>query len=145
MATSTERILMNLAETRNHFFRYRRSNAIEAHFLENESLMLGMLDRHNLTTSLLRIINTPLPGFAEPVVVAPTPDQLNIGLQTNTNDTIVNGPCAICQDMLVNDGPTVTLRNCGHVFHQNCANAWYTRSVFCPLCRNDIRTANANQ
>ena len=34
------------------------------------------------------------------------------------------------------------ITHCGHVFHNNCIAEWFTRSVFCPMCRHDIRVVD---
>ena len=31
------------------------------------------------------------------------------------------------------------LLNCGHEFHRPCIDQWFSQSVLCPICRNDIR------
>jgi hypothetical protein len=137
----SENVLSSLAQARNLYFQHRRSNDTDTLFLEGEARILNMLEQYSLNAALMRIISMPLPGVAAPAPVAPTANQLNAGLIPNDNNTIVAGACAICQDPLGGHEGTARLRNCGHMFHRNCANAWYVRSVFCPLCRNDIRAA----
>lgn len=45
--------------------------------------------------------------------------------------------CAICQEDITEDG--CELRNCHHRYHRECIDYWFTSSVRCPVCRNDIR------
>jgi hypothetical protein len=136
-------VLQHLAEARSNYFWYRRNHHDERQFLSNETRFLDALEREGISNAILQLITIPIPGAMDPVIVAPTTQQRDDGLIPNRGP--MNAPCAICQDSLSTGGPVSTLRNCRHSFHQNCANTWYSRSVFCPLCRNDIRTTNTNQ
>lgn len=80
---------------------------------------------------------------AEPVVVAPTPQQIErattIRVPYSTEDSV---SCAICQDPLEPETEVLPLReiiHCEHVFHQTCIDRWFQRNVRCPVCRFDIR------
>ena len=45
--------------------------------------------------------------------------------------------CSICQDEI--DKNTIIRRmNCGHKFHQECADKWLETNAKCPLCRYQI-------
>lgn len=78
-------------------------------------------------------------GWDEPVVVRPTAAQIEAATSfssippTDTN-------CSICQESLLESGTRIT--HCGHVFHNTCISEWFTRSVFCPMCRHDIRSVD---
>ena len=132
----------NLIEARLHFFRRYRSEAAQRLFLENERRLIDMIDRAAVTHALNRILTTPhiLQTWSDPVVVAPTSDQMTAAFQEPVPRP--EGSCSICQEQFGTE-PLVRLRNCSHAFHRTCANTWYSRSVFCPLCRNDVRTRNA--
>jgi len=44
-------------------------------------------------------------------------------------------PCSVClESFSIENGPS-RLKNCGHVFHQDCVNAWLGRTKECPYCR----------
>jgi len=135
----TDLALERLVAARDNFFRRWRSEESERLFLTNESRMLEAFDRSNIYGSIFRLMTTPLAGFSDPVVVAPTPAQMNTGFIPTTTGT---GSCAICQDGYTPNGEAYQLRNCGHIFHRACARTWYSRSVYCPLCRNDIRVTS---
>ena len=82
---------------------------------------------------------------AEPVVVAPTAQQIEQATMTRiphfTDETNTNA-CAICQEPLMNEEDQQPLReitHCEHTFHQTCIDRWFTRNVRCPVCRFDIR------
>ena len=33
---------------------------------------------------------------------------------------------------------------CGHIFHENCLNAWINKSVTCPMCKYNIKNELIN-
>jgi len=78
--------------------------------------------------------------FQEPVIVAPTVDQISNAVQEEPNPT---GSCAICQEQV--SSSAWKLRHCGHVFHRSCISQWFQTSVRCPVCRHDIREHSASQ
>lgn len=82
---------------------------------------------------------------AEPVVVAPTPQQIErattIRVPYSTEEA-EHTACAICQDPLMAETDVRPLReitHCEHIFHQTCIDRWFQRNVRCPVCRFDIR------
>jgi hypothetical protein len=127
-------LLGGLIESRNHFFRRYRTEATTRQFLVNEAHMIELISAASLTTMLTRLVVPPL---MEPVVVAPSADQMAAAFQPVVRP---EGACPICQEQFQDNSVVVRLRNCQHCFHRACASVWYSRSVYCPLCRNDIRT-----
>jgi hypothetical protein len=139
-----------LLESRIHFFRRFHSDAITRQFLANESRFLSLIE-HRDRMDVIGLINTHLPRnirleippeFFDNIPVVPSTDQLNVALQRI--DTPTEGFCPICQEHYHSSDQVVRLRNCNHIFHRSCANDWYGRSVYCPICRNDIRANNTN-
>ncbi|AUF81597.1 ubitquitin ligase RING1-like protein [Malacosoma neustria nucleopolyhedrovirus] len=53
----------------------------------------------------------------------------------NDNDNFVlNGDtCSVCLDEY--NGNIMMLKECKHIFHENCAKAWFRDQRTCPLCR----------
>jgi len=49
--------------------------------------------------------------------------------------TYASQNCPICLDQFVEGTFVSTLDKCGHCFHTNCLQLWFTRSLTCPLCR----------
>ena len=80
-------------------------------------------------------------SWSDPVIVRPTAEQISAA---TTQAGILNDDnCAICQEIM--DGPATRITYCGHMFHPNCISEWFTRSVFCPNCRHDIRETGPPQ
>ena len=48
--------------------------------------------------------------------------------------------CSICL-MELDDG-RFALRNCDHSFHHECLKSWISRSLTCPICRENIIELN---
>jgi hypothetical protein len=84
-------------------------------------------------------IRFPVPvgpsSWSDPVVVRPTAQQITAA--TSVAGILNDDNCAICQEIM--DGPVTRINHCSHMFHPNCISEWFTRSVFCPNCRHDIR------
>lgn len=74
----------------------------------------------------------------EPVVVAPTTEQINNASTIET--TATSGEiCAICQDSIQVGTQVRSLDACDHLFHTGCIDTWFQSNVRCPVCRHDIR------
>lgn len=84
-------------------------------------------------------IRFPVPvgpsSWTDPVIVRPTAEQITAA--TSVAGILNDDNCAICQEIM--DGPVTRINHCSHMFHPNCISEWFTRSVFCPNCRHDIR------
>jgi hypothetical protein len=78
-------------------------------------------------------------SFLEPVVVRPTPAQIDAASEVVSLFASLEGNCAVCQDGLDTGQQVRRLNACGHNFHQECIDTWFERSVQCPVCRHDIR------
>jgi hypothetical protein len=80
-----------------------------------------------------------------PVTVRPTQTQLDRATMLEVGNTIFNvedgATCTICQEGLraEDTGHLRRIRHCGHTFHQNCIDTWFSSHVRCPVCRHDIR------
>jgi hypothetical protein len=73
-------------------------------------------------------------NFLDPVAVVPTREQIAAAVDTHVNVADTN--CAICQE---NVECATRIRHCGHAFHGQCINEWFTMNTRCPVCRHDIR------
>lgn len=89
--------------------------------------------------SILPHIRINLPAnWEDPVAVVPSNEQIDSALM-NVPGNVEPGTCAICQDTIGTHEEASSLRNCSHHFHTSCITEWFSRSVRCPVCRNDIR------
>jgi len=48
--------------------------------------------------------------------------------------------CVVCTDAFEIGNTVMTLPNCGHVFHEQCALAWLRSHNTCPYCRRELPT-----
>ena len=75
-----------------------------------------------------------------PVIVAPTEEILAANTQLIVgSDLPSNTVCSICQDSIVAAEACRRITACQHTYHRTCIDQWFSRSVFCPSCRHDIR------
>lgn len=85
------------------------------------------------------LIRLSIPAnWNEPVPVIASNERITESMREITSDMEL-GTCAICQEGIQQRADGCHLRNCGHQFHDNCILEWFTHSVRCPVCRNDIR------
>jgi hypothetical protein len=139
-----------LLESRIYFFRRYHSDSVTRQFLLNEARFLSLIEHRDrmdviglINTHMSRNIRLEIPQeFFDSIPVVPSTEQLNAAFQRI--DAPSEGQCPICQESYNSTDEVVRLRNCNHIYHRSCANIWYGRSVFCPICRNDIRATNNN-
>ena len=130
-------------------FMYR--SALLSRYMLNESRFMELitqmytnnLQRESVAQTLITLSfpETMPPGFMDSVRVSPTQQQIQQSLQ---NCPATTSSCAVCQDVI--SSSACLIRQCGHVFHRSCIESWFSVSVYCPVCRHDIRQASpANQ
>lgn len=132
-----------LLTSRLEFFRRYHSERTIRLFLENERDLTRISAARQADNLLRNVISVSLTSpqmgaFFDPITVAPTQQQIDHAF--TVPDPAPEGSCPICQEALNSTDPTIRLRNCRHCFHRECARSWYRMSVYCPVCRNDIRT-----
>jgi hypothetical protein len=133
-----------LLRSRSDFFRrYNNQRNIQT-YLSNEHSILNLINRQQASNILQNLSFSLIPSnngsFLDPVIVAPSSEQLDAAFVTPVDPP--EGSCPICQDVFAPTDTTIRLRHCNHCFHRDCAVTWYRVSVFCPMCRHDIRTAS---
>ena len=62
----------------------------------------------------------------------------NYSENINKEDT-----CIICLGEFKSED-TIKKYFCGHIFHENCLNAWIVKSVVCPMCKYNIKNELIN-
>jgi hypothetical protein len=104
-----------------------------------------------LLNTLLRLPTNPIvrgagmESFLQPVVVRPTPEQIEANTTVGNLVSDIEHSCAICQDNLQVDQEGRKLNACGHWFHKHCIDTWLEGNVHCPVCRHDIREPASQQ
>jgi hypothetical protein len=78
-------------------------------------------------------------NFLEPVVVAPTRQEIAQATRTYTTNRTLDNNCSVCQDRIGANSDVRKIDACQHVFHKRCVDRWFRQSVVCPVCRHDIR------
>jgi Ring finger domain len=78
----------------------------------------------------------PPPACDEAVSLLPNARVQKTHRQKFEHDTT---QCGICCDRLI-DGVALIRLPCGHIFHNNCAASWLSRSCTCPECRYEVPT-----
>ena len=73
-------------------------------------------------------------NFFEPVPIVPTQAQIRAAVDTHVG--VTDTTCSICQEPVT---CATRIRHCGHCFHGNCIQEWFSRNPRCPMCRYDIR------
>ena len=142
--TETDRAFFSIvrfldAPTRNH--------VVAAH-LRNTSSALAVLYGvvlQNRPRNTRFTVNIPLGmfdgsgnPFLDPIPVVATREQIAAGVETNAMMFDYN--CAICQEPVT---AATRIRACGHAFHAQCINQWFSINTHCPVCRHDIRDLNS--
>lgn len=82
------------------------------------------------------------PDWGEPVVVRPTNAQITNATTQSVFSSIeqpFNTACPITQQNFMPNDVVTRINRCGHLFATSELMRWFETSVFCPLCRIDIR------
>jgi hypothetical protein len=92
-------------------------------------------------TTTRMVLNFPLDvsgnaAFFDPVPIAPTRTQIDAGVDRHVG--VTETVCSICQE---NVTCATRIRGCGHCFHDQCIQQWFTMNPRCPMCRHDVREA----
>ena len=76
-----------------------------------------------------------------PVIVTPTYEEIsNATEDISWNVDIGYDVCPITQDRFVTGDNVSRIHHCGHCFTCEALTHWFTLSVYCPVCRYDIRS-----
>ena len=118
-----------------------RSHLVAAH-LRNSNGVVNLLRQYMTQPGRVTnmVLNIPIGGmdasgnFFDPVVVAPTQQQIRVATEEHIN--VVDTTCSICQESVT---CATRIRACGHAFHGQCIDQWFTMNPRCPVCRHDIR------
>ena len=109
-------------------------------------------DLQNYITNLTNILNSPInrnsiPLNLEPVIVRPSPQQIENACESLSFHTIENPLNSNCPILVEPFQPTDIVTRiiyCGHCFNPPSLQRWFNTNVRCPVCRYDIRNYNPN-
>lgn len=73
------------------------------------------------------------------VTVRLSPEQISTNTTLSTSNGNEDDDCAICQDTIDSGQEMRRINHCGHFFHKECIDTWFTAGVHCPTCRHDVR------
>ena len=127
---------------------YRGYSQPQVTSLNAANLLLSFLDiglEGEGTSGLRRPLTTnELLASLTPVIVRPSQEVLRVNTEIIQGSTVAQGIlCTVCQDTIVNEDTCRRISACGHTYHQNCIDQWFSRNVHCPTCRYDIRDGPA--
>jgi hypothetical protein len=98
--------------------------------------------------SLLSLLSMPMGqtiyNTMENVVVRPTQAQITAATSILTVSDTSDTTCTVCQETIEPDVPVRRINQCEHQFHKAGIDRWFERSVFCPMCRQDIRNVRSS-
>ena len=53
-------------------------------------------------------------------------------------ELIMGSECAVCLDEIEDEQPARVVPGCNHGFHVECADAWLSKHLVCPVCRTKL-------
>jgi len=126
--------------------------------IRNSILEIYQNGRNSRNNTFRRNINIPLNfannlsdrftyfrNFSDPVVIAPTQEQINNSTRSFTYSQIlnpVNTSCPISLEPFTDSTLVTMIRHCHHIFNTDSLMNWFTTNCRCPVCRFDIRDYN---
>jgi hypothetical protein len=124
------------------FFDNASRSQLTAGHLRNTNNIIALLRQYMTEPGRVAsmVLNIPLRtmdlsgNFFDPVTVTPT--QAQIRAATEDHIDMTDTTCAICQEGVT---CATRLRVCGHAFHGQCIQQWFTMNPRCPVCRHDVR------
>ena len=95
-----------------------------------------------------RFVPQNMASFNQPVIVAPTQEQIRNATERCTydiNNPTLNTSCPISIDNFENGEHILRILHCGHSFRTESLRQWFRTNTRCPVCRYDIREYQTNQ
>ena len=121
---------------------YNYPNII-SHNNNNTGTNTSTSQANNLIERVTSFLNTPITNNNNNLrPITPTREQINNASILVRYDFIENPSserCSISLQEFNDDDVVRQILYCGHIFHENSLQEWFTRNTVCPLCRYDIR------
>jgi hypothetical protein len=109
----------------------------------NERAQQNRSGLNNIFTSIFS--NEVLRNFYDPVIVRPTPQEIQSATMNTTFESIsnpINNSCPISLERFESNANVTQITHCGHIFNPTDLSVWFQANVRCPVCRYDIRRYN---
>ena len=116
----------------------------ESEFLEPPPSTNELSAMNSLLSLFSRPMGQTIYNTMENVVVRPTAAQIAAATSILTVSDTSDSTCTVCQETIESDVPVRRINQCEHQFHKACIDRWFERSVFCPMCRQDIRNVRSS-
>ena len=110
--------------------------------ISNNNGIRNTSQANNLIERVTNYLNTPITNNNNLRPITPTREQINNASRLVRYDFIENPSserCSISLQEFNNADQVRQILYCGHIFHENSLQEWFTRNTVCPLCRYDIR------
>ena len=121
------------------------NNGLGRVILNSTPYIIDSIQQYTIPEGQNNNLSQILQSFFQPIDVYPTREQIATATRHVRYCDILsprNITCPISLDAF-NDNEMVTvIRHCGHIFHTEELNTWFTSHCICPVCRYDIRTYN---
>lgn len=119
------------------------ANLVPAYSQNHTASILELLGQLLPANDLVYTVTVPrlttTSRFSDPVIVRPTPAQIDAGSTLRTSLGLIDLSCAVCQHSVTEGEIVRCLLPCNHQYHRDCIDTWFQRNVHCPVCRHDIR------
>ena len=124
--------------------------------INNSTYTENITNTNNITQNrspierfLTNFFNTPISSVQinDNTLIPVTSAQINNASRLIRYDEIENPTSDRCSISLLefnNNDQVRQILYCGHIFHENSLQEWFTRNTICPLCRYDIRNYTTN-
>ena len=119
---------------------YNYPNIISHNNTNTRNTTTGSSQANHLIERVTNFLNTPITNNNNNL--RPTREQINNASRLVRYYFIENPSserCSISLQEFNNDDQVRQILYCGHIFHENSLQEWFTRNTVCPLCRYDIR------
>ena len=120
---------------------YNYPNIISHNNTNTRNTTTGSSQANHLIERVTNFLNTPITNNNNNNL-RPTREQINNASRLVRYYFIENPSserCSISLQEFNNDDQVRQILYCGHIFHENSLQEWFTRNTVCPLCRYDIR------
>lgn len=143
-------VLDHVTTSEQHLFTLMQNNQSNVRPVYSRPSGRRRTPNNNYFESLINNLSSQLPlpsTFMDPVVVAPSANQINHACLECTYGQIenpMNSTCPICMEPFTESSRVLQIKHCGHIFNYDELMRSFQTSVRCPMCRYDIRRYRRN-